>query len=92
MLSIFVETSCNRYNRDECISCHVYEPLMEHPVSEWHLTLEQARHMAEKIKNVAYVIIAATMIKKNLLSNFISHTYIFYHCSHSEKNLSKSIS
>tara|TARA_B100000686_G_C16565255_1_gene849946 strand:- start:33 stop:971 length:939 start_codon:yes stop_codon:yes gene_type:complete len=25
---------------------------MEHPVSEWHLTLEQARHMAEKIKNV----------------------------------------
>ena len=52
MLSIFVETSCNRYNRDECISCHVYEPLMEHPVSEWHLTLEQARHMAEKIKNV----------------------------------------
>ncbi|MBT5470640.1 MAG: hypothetical protein HOK41_08550 [Nitrospina sp.] len=52
MLSIFVETSCNRYNRDECISCHVYEPLMEHPVSEWHLTAEQARNMAEKIKNV----------------------------------------
>ena len=42
MLSIFVETSCNRYNRDECISCHVYEPLMEHPVSDWHLTVEQA--------------------------------------------------
>ena len=53
MLSIFVETSCNRYNRDECVSCHVYEPLMEHPVSEWHLTVEQARNMAEKIKNVA---------------------------------------
>ncbi|MEK9628771.1 MAG: hypothetical protein VW455_07090 [Nitrospinota bacterium] len=52
MLSIFVETSCNRYNRDECISCHVYEPLMEHPVSEWHMTIEQARSMAEKIKNV----------------------------------------
>ena len=52
MLSIFVETSCNRYNRDECISCHVYEPLMEHPVSEWHLTTDQARNMAEKIKNV----------------------------------------
>ena len=52
MLSIFVETSCNRYNRDECISCHVYEPLMEHPVSEWHLTIDQARNMAEKIKNV----------------------------------------
>ena len=52
MLSIFVETSCNRYNRDECISCHVYEPLMEHPVSEWHLTVEQAKSMAGKIKNV----------------------------------------
>ncbi|MBC8286981.1 MAG: hypothetical protein H8E42_05840 [Nitrospinae bacterium] len=52
MLSIFVETSCNRYNRDECVSCHVYEPLMEHPVSQWHLTVEQAVSMAEKIKNV----------------------------------------
>ncbi len=52
MLSIFVETSCNRYNRDECVSCHVYEPLMEHPVSEWHLTVQQAQAMAEKIKNV----------------------------------------
>lgn len=52
MLSIFVETSCNRYNRDECVSCHVYEPLMGHPVSEWHLTLEQAKQMAEKIKSV----------------------------------------
>ncbi len=52
MLSIFVETSCNRYNRDECEFCHVYEPLMEHPVSQWHLTTEQARNMAEKIKSV----------------------------------------
>ena len=52
MLSIFVETSCNRYNRDECVSCHVYEPLMEQPVSEWHLTVQQARDMAEKIKKV----------------------------------------
>ena len=25
---------------------------MEHPVSEWHLTTDQARNMAEKIKNV----------------------------------------
>ena len=50
MLSIFVETSCNRYNRDECVSCHVYEPLMEQPVSEWHLTVQQAIKMAEKIK------------------------------------------
>ena len=25
---------------------------MEHPVSEWHLTVEQARNMAEKINNV----------------------------------------
>jgi organic radical activating enzyme len=52
MLSIFVETSCNRYNRDECEFCHVYEPLMEHPVSEWHLTVQQAQVMADKIQNV----------------------------------------
>jgi organic radical activating enzyme len=52
MLSIFVETSCNRYNRDECVSCHVYEPLMEHPVSQWHLSVQQAQAMAEKIKTV----------------------------------------
>ncbi|MBT5551974.1 MAG: hypothetical protein HOJ79_16025 [Nitrospina sp.] len=52
MLSIFVETSCNRYNRDECEFCHVYEPLMEHPVSEWHLTVPQAQVMADKIRNV----------------------------------------
>ena len=52
MLSIFVETSCNRYNRDECEFCHVYEPLMEHPVSEWHLTLDQAKMMADKINSI----------------------------------------
>jgi organic radical activating enzyme len=52
MLSIFVETSCNRYNRDECEFCHVYEPLMEHPVSEWHLTVKQAQVMADKIQSV----------------------------------------
>jgi hypothetical protein len=52
MLSIFVETSCNRYNRDECEFCHVYEPLMEQPVSEWHLTVPQAQVMADKIRNV----------------------------------------
>jgi hypothetical protein len=52
MLSIFVETSCNRYNRDECEFCHVYEPLMEHPVSEWHLTVQQAQMMADKIRTV----------------------------------------
>ena len=52
MLSIFVETSCNRYNRDECVSCHVYEPLMENPVSEWHLSVQQAKVMADKIQSV----------------------------------------
>ena len=52
MLSIFVETSCNRYNRDECEFCHVYEPLMEHPVSEWHLSVQQAKVMADKIQRV----------------------------------------
>jgi hypothetical protein len=52
MLSIFVETSCNRYNRDECEFCHVYEPLMEHPVSEWHLTVQQAQVMADKVRSV----------------------------------------
>ena len=52
MLSIFVETSCNRYNRDECVSCHVYEPLMENPVSEWHLSVQQAKVMADKIQRV----------------------------------------
>jgi len=52
MLSIFVEASCNRYNRDECIDCHVYEPLKDIPKAEWHLTPEDAQVMAEKIKQM----------------------------------------
>ena len=52
MLSIFVEASCNRYNRDECVDCHVYEPLGNLPKSEWHMPLEDARIMAENIQKV----------------------------------------
>ena len=52
MLSIFVETSCNRYNRDECVDCHVYEPLADIPKTEWHMTPDQARIMAEKISQI----------------------------------------
>ena len=52
MLSIFVETSCNRYNRDECVDCHVYEPLADIPKSEWHMTPDQARIMAEKYSQI----------------------------------------
>lgn len=52
MLSIFVEASCNRYNRDECVDCHVYEPLMDLPKSQWHMTPDQARIMADKIPQV----------------------------------------
>ena len=52
MLSIFVEASCNRYNRDECVDCHVYEPLGNLPKSEWHMPLEDARVMTEKISKV----------------------------------------
>lgn len=52
MLSIFVETSCNRYNRDECVDCHVYEPLGNLPRSEWHMPPEDARVMADKIRSV----------------------------------------
>ena len=52
MLSIFVETSCNRYERDECVTCHVYEPLKEYERSEMHLSPEQAQTMADKIKQV----------------------------------------
>ncbi len=52
MLSIFVEASCNRYNRDECIDCHVYEPLKDIPKAEWHLTPEDAQVMADKIKQM----------------------------------------
>ena len=52
MLSIFVEASCNRYNRDECIDCHVYEPLGNLPRSEWHMPPEDAKIMADKIRSV----------------------------------------
>jgi len=52
MLSIFVEVSCGRYLKDECAFCHVYEPLMQMPKSDWHLTPAQAQVMADKIKQV----------------------------------------
>ncbi len=52
MLSIFVEASCNRYTRDECVTCHVYEPLMEIPKAKWHLPPEAARRMADTIRKV----------------------------------------
>ena len=52
MLSIFVEASCNRYNRDECIDCHVFEPLADIPKSDWHMTPDQAHLMAEKIGQI----------------------------------------
>ena len=52
MLSIFVEASCNRYNRDECIDCHVYEPLADIPKSDWHMTPNQAKLMATKIQQI----------------------------------------
>lgn len=52
MLSIFVEVSCSRYLKDECTFCHVYEPLMQMPKSDWHLTPARAQLMADKIKQV----------------------------------------
>ena len=52
MLSIFVEASCNRYSRDECVDCHVFEPLIDIPKSDWHMTPDQALIMAEKIKSI----------------------------------------
>ena len=52
MLSIFVEASCNRYNRDECVDCHVYEPLIDIPKSDWHMTPNQAHVMVKKIGQV----------------------------------------
>lgn len=52
MLSIFVEASCNRYERDECVYCHVYEPLTSLPKSDWHITPQQAQIMADKIIKV----------------------------------------
>ena len=52
MLSIFVETSCNRYERDECVTCHVFEPLAPYDTSDLHLTPEQATVMVYKIDQV----------------------------------------
>lgn len=53
MLSIFVEASCNRYERDECVDCHVFEPLTPHfNAADWHLTCEQAQTMADNIRQV----------------------------------------
>ncbi len=52
MLSIFVEASCNRYNRDECVDCHVYEPVGTLPRDQWHLSPEDARTMADSIRKV----------------------------------------
>ena len=53
MLSIFVEASCNRYVRDECRFCHVYEPLSTHDKGNWHMTPDDARLMVDKIREVA---------------------------------------
>lgn len=52
MLSIFVEANCNRYVRDECRFCHVYPPLADQLKSKdhWHMTPDDARLMAEKIR------------------------------------------
>ncbi len=52
MINIFVEASCNRYVRDECTFCHVYEPLNKIEKSDWHLTPEQASSMVEKINQM----------------------------------------
>ena len=52
MLNIFVEANCNRYVRDECQFCHVYEPLKQIDRSDWHLLPEQAQVMADKIRKL----------------------------------------
>ena len=52
VLSIFVETSCNRYERDECVTCHVFEPLAPYDTDDLHLMPEQAFAMADKIRQV----------------------------------------
>jgi organic radical activating enzyme len=52
MLNIFVEANCNRYVRDECTYCHVYEPLSKIDRSDWHLLPEQAQVMADKIRQI----------------------------------------
>jgi organic radical activating enzyme len=49
MINIFAEANCNRYVRDECQYCHVYEPLSQIPKSDWHLMPEQAQIMVDKI-------------------------------------------
>jgi organic radical activating enzyme len=49
MINIFAEANCNRYVRDECKYCHVYEPLSQIPKSDWHLMPEQAQVMVDKI-------------------------------------------
>ena len=49
MINIFAEANCNRYVRDECRYCHVYEPLSQIPKSDWHLMPEQAQTMVDKI-------------------------------------------
>ena len=55
MLSIFVEVNCNRYVRDECRFCHVYPPLADQLKSreDWHMTPDDARAMAAKIRSIA---------------------------------------
>ena len=53
MLSIFVESSCNRYERDECVDCHVFEPLTPHfQDAHWHMSPKEAQVMADKISGV----------------------------------------
>lgn len=49
MINIFAEANCNRYVRDECQYCHVYEPLSQIAKSDWHLLPEQAQIMVDKI-------------------------------------------
>ena len=52
MINIFAEANCNRYVRDECQYCHVYEPLSQIPRSDWHLMPEQAQAMVDKILQI----------------------------------------
>ncbi len=52
MLNIFIEANCNRYVKDECHYCHVYEPLSKIDRSHWHLLPEQAQRMADKIQRI----------------------------------------
>ena len=52
MINIFAEANCNRYVRDECQYCHVHEPLMQIPKSDWHLMPEQAQIMVDKILQI----------------------------------------